>query len=281
MSSLEIRVDPGAMGFEPLDSSASGRTSTPTSRTDDWPAGSRPSRAAANSSGPLRRLPGPREGSRGHRRHDLAYLFDDQAITSIAVMMLYEEGRFDLNDDVGQWIDALKELASGPAARPRSPHRPGDRTVRVHHLLSQMSGLTYGFHYATRPTRSIASRATTSGSRPCRPRPGRTRLVLESLVFQPGSGWNYSVSVDVLVTDRDLERPELRVVPTRAGPRPLAMTDTDWYCPKRNGTAGDALRAPRGDSFPFEELAKGATHARVFTAVVGDWCRARVTTNDS
>ena len=47
-------------------------------------------------------------------------------ITSIAVMMLYEEGRFDLNDDVGQWIDELKEprvWAGGTAAKPSRSRR--------------------------------------------------------------------------------------------------------------------------------------------------------------
>ena len=40
------------------------------------------------------------------------------------------------------------------------------------------------------------------------------------------------------------------------------MTDTDWYCPEEKWDRLAMLYVPHGgDSFPYEELAKGATHA--------------------
>src|SRR5580658_7945173 len=67
-------------------------------------------------------------------------------IVGIAVMMLYEEGRFDLLDDVGQWILSFNELrvwVGGTAGSPETA--PAKGPIRVHHLLTHMSGLTYGF----------------------------------------------------------------------------------------------------------------------------------------
>jgi len=178
---------------------------------------------------------------------------------SIAVMMLYEEGRFDLNDDVGQWIDALKELASGPAARPRSPHRPGDRTG-AGAPFAQSNEWT-DLRLSLRPPDDEIYRIKGYDLRVrarCRPRPGRTRLVLESPGIPAGSGWNYSVSVDVL--GRLIEIWSGQSFESFLQERvlgPLAMTDTDWYCPREMGPPGDALRAPRWRLLPVRRARQG------------------------
>ena len=82
-------------------------------------------------------------------------------------------------------------------------------------------------------------------------------------MFQPGSGWNYSVSVDVL--GRLIEIWSGQSFESFLQDRvlgPLAMTDTDWYCPEDKWDRLAMLYVPHGgDSFPYEELAKGATHA--------------------
>ena len=141
MSSLEIRVDPSAMGVDPV-------------RLD---------RIAPHFDAYVedRRLPGwlvtvarggelvwSGKGGFRDREQNLAVTDDTiwriysmtKPITSIAVMMLYEEGRFDLTDDVGQWIEALEKeprvWAGGTAGPSRS--RPSSRCT-AHHLLSQMS----------------------------------------------------------------------------------------------------------------------------------------------
>jgi len=105
-----------------------------------------------------------------------------------------------LNDDVGQWIDALKEprvWAGGTAAKPLTV--PAIEPVRVHHLLSQMSGLTYGFHYAHPTDEIYRIKGYDFGFAPGADLAQAVHDWCSSpLVFQPGSGWNYSVSVDVL-----------------------------------------------------------------------------------
>jgi CubicO group peptidase (beta-lactamase class C family) len=186
-------------------------------------------------------------------------------ITSIAVMMLYEEGRFDLNDDVGQWIGALKEprvWAGGTAAKPLTV--PAIEPVRVHQLLSQTSGLTYGFHYAHPTDEIYRIKGYDFGFAPGADLAQAVHDWSTSpLRFQPGGGWNYSVSVDVL--GRLIEIWSGQSFESFLQERilgPLAMTDTDWYCPEEKWDRLAMLYVPHGgDSFPYEELAKGATHA--------------------
>ncbi len=68
-------------------------------------------------------------------------------ITSVAAMMLYEEGRLELTDPVSKFIPAFKDMrvfTGGSDQRPVTV--PAMEPVRVHHLLTHTSGLTYGFH---------------------------------------------------------------------------------------------------------------------------------------
>ncbi|MGB8195506.1 MAG: serine hydrolase domain-containing protein [Acidimicrobiales bacterium] len=265
MSSLEIRVDPSAMGLD-------------LARLD---------RIAPHFDAYVedRRLPGwlvtvarggelvwTGKGGYRDREKDLEVTDDTiwriysmtKPITSIAVMMLYEEGRFDLNDDVGQWIEELKEprvWAGGTAAKPITV--PAIEPVRVHHLLSQMSGLTYGFHY-THPTDEIyrAKGYDFGFAHGADLAQAVHDWCSSPLVFQPGSEWNYSVSVDVL--GRLIEIWSGQSFESFLQERvlgPLQMTDTDWYCPEEKWDRLATLYVPHGgDSFPFEELGKGATY---------------------
>jgi CubicO group peptidase (beta-lactamase class C family) len=176
MSSLEIRVDPLSLGFDPA------RLARIKPHFDKYVDDRRlPGWLATVSRGG--ELVWTDKGGFRDREKELDVTDDTiwriysmtKPITSIAVMMLYEEGLFDLNDDVGQWIDALKEprvWAGGTAAKPQTV--PAIEPVRVHHLLSQMSGLTYGFHYA-HPTEGLRLRVRAGRG----PRPGRPRLVFE------------------------------------------------------------------------------------------------------
>jgi len=71
-------------------------------------------------------------------------------ITSVAAMMLYEEGAFELKDPVSRFIPAFADqqvYVSGPPTAPVT--RPATEPMRIWHLLTHTSGLTYGFHYAT------------------------------------------------------------------------------------------------------------------------------------
>ncbi|MDX6418534.1 MAG: hypothetical protein QOG28_3154 [Trebonia sp.] len=153
-------------------------------------------------------------------------------ITSVATMMLYEEGRFELTDPVGKLIPAFSEVrvfTGGSDQRPVTV--PAIEPVRIHHLLTHTSGLTYGFHRNHPVDAMYRAAGFDLGDRP------KTTLAEACdlwaglpLLFQPGAEWNYSVATDVLG----------RVVEVASGQSldeffarrifgPLGMTDTGFY----------------------------------------------------
>jgi CubicO group peptidase (beta-lactamase class C family) len=121
-------------------------------------------------------------------------------VTSVAAMMLYEEGAFELKDPVSRWIPSFEasrvyRSGWGDRAEVSAAREP----VRVWHLLTHTSGLTYGFHRA-HPVDALYRAAGFDWGNP----PG---LDLAGccdvwaglpLLFEPGTEWNYSVSTDVL-----------------------------------------------------------------------------------
>src|SRR3954470_13868665 len=70
-------------------------------------------------------------------------------VTAVAAMMLWEEGAFELKDPVERFIPAFGEArvwTGGSQLKPTT--EPVTEPVRMWHLLTHTSGLTYGFHYA-------------------------------------------------------------------------------------------------------------------------------------
>ena len=67
-------------------------------------------------------------------------------VTSVAAMMLYEQGAFELTDPVSKFIPSFKDMrvfTGGSDQRPVTV--PATEPVRIWHLLTHTSGLTYGF----------------------------------------------------------------------------------------------------------------------------------------
>ena len=121
-------------------------------------------------------------------------------VTSVAAMMLYEEGAFELTDPVSAFIPSFADVrvyAGGSDLRPVTTAATGP--VRIWHLLTHTAGLTYGFH-RVHPVDAMYRAAGFEWSWP----PG-TDLAQACdiwaalpLLFQPGAEWNYSVATDVL-----------------------------------------------------------------------------------
>jgi CubicO group peptidase (beta-lactamase class C family) len=121
-------------------------------------------------------------------------------VTSVAAMMLYEEGAFQLGDPIATWLPEFAEprvYVAGSDLKPVTV--PATEPIRVWHLLTHMSGLTYGFHRA-HPVDAAYRGMGHEWSTP----PGADSAEVcrqwasVPLVFQPGSDWNYGVSTDVL-----------------------------------------------------------------------------------
>jgi CubicO group peptidase (beta-lactamase class C family) len=179
-------------------------------------------------------------------------------VTSVAAMMLYEEGAFDLNDPISRWLPEFAEprvYVKGSALRPLT--EPATEPIRVWHLLTHTSGLTYGFHHA-HPIDAIYRAAGYEWGTP----PGLDLAACSEawagfpLVFQPGSEWNYSVSTDVL--GRLVEAVSGKSLDEFFAERifgPLGMTDTGFWTEDVERLAALYLPAPgtklavRNDTF--------------------------------
>jgi CubicO group peptidase (beta-lactamase class C family) len=141
-------------------------------------------------------------------------------ITSVAFMMLVEEGRVELSDPVARYIPAWSNL--------RLREQPVTREMRIVDLLSHTSGLTYGIQYRTeidalyRKSLSMqpAGQALDEFT---------AELGALPLEFEPGTAWNYSVATDVLgFLIEKVSGQSLREFLKQRILGPLGMNDTDF-----------------------------------------------------
>ena len=121
-------------------------------------------------------------------------------VTSVAAMMLYEEGAFELGDPITKWLPEFAETRVYVAGSTQKPvTAPQVEPIRVWHLLTHMSGLTYGFHHAHPVDAMYRALGHECGTPPGADSAEVVRQWASMpLVFQPGSEWNYGVSTDVL-----------------------------------------------------------------------------------
>jgi CubicO group peptidase (beta-lactamase class C family) len=156
-------------------------------------------------------------------------------ITSVALMMLFEEGHFQLDDPVEKAIPAWKNLRVYVAGNhPAFATRPCERTMTIRHLLSHTAGLTYGFMERTNVDRAYRKLGIGTFGRS---HGGDLRDLVDLLAgvpleFSPGSAWNYSVATDVcgfLVEHFSGERFDSFLRRRIFGP--LKMEDTGFFVP--------------------------------------------------
>ena len=118
-------------------------------------------------------------------------------ITSVAMLMLLEQGVCRLADPVAEFLPAWSELrvydgGSPTAARTTAAHRP----MTIQDLFTHTSGLTYSW-MMTHPVDAMYRNAEI-GSRSISLTEMCARLAEIPLLFSPGTGWRYSVATDVL-----------------------------------------------------------------------------------
>jgi CubicO group peptidase (beta-lactamase class C family) len=156
-------------------------------------------------------------------------------VTSVAAMMLYEEGAFELKDPVHRYLPVFRDRRVFRSGSPTAPATdPSREPVRVWHLLTHTAGLTYGF-MRNHPVDAMYRAAGYEWDAP----PGTDLakmcedLAALPLLFEPGTEWNYSVATDVLG----------RLVEVWSGQRldrffaerifePLGMVDTAFFVPE-------------------------------------------------
>lgn len=205
-------------------------------------------------------------------------------ITSVAAMMLYEQGAFELSDPVSRFIPSFADPRVYTGGTPRTPlTRPAVEPMRIWHLLTHTSGLTYGFHnlhpvdamyraggheVGTPPGMDLAACCDAWSQFP--------------LLFDPGQRWNYSVATDVL--GRIVEVASGCSLPEFFRTRilePLGMHDTTFTVPPENANRlaelyeadarGKAVRSEHGHLAMREALMSSGGGGLVSSA--GDYHR--------
>ncbi|MBU6443703.1 MAG: beta-lactamase family protein [Alphaproteobacteria bacterium] len=155
-------------------------------------------------------------------------------ITSVAFMMLVEEGLVALDDPVHRFIPAWRDLGVFVAGVPGAfQTRRTSAPMRMIDLMRHTSGLTYGFQQ--RSNVDAAYRKLNIGTLEASPLnldDTIAALAQVPLEFSPGEAWNYSVSTDILgyLVGKISGLPFERFVKTRILD-PLGMADTDFQVP--------------------------------------------------
>lgn len=154
-------------------------------------------------------------------------------ITSVAFMMLVEEGRVALDDPVHKYIPEWAGLGVYQAGlTPQFLTRPTARPMQIVDLLRHTSGLTYGFQNRTNV--DAAYRAQKIGEIE---KAGTMATMIADLArmpleFSPGEAWNYSVATDVIgyLIEKISGEPFEQFLQQRIFD-PLGMTDTGFHVP--------------------------------------------------
>ena len=183
-------------------------------------------------------------------------------VTSVAAMMLWEAGKFDLDDPLEKFIPDFANLqVLKPEASSIDDTEAARSSITIRQLLSHTSGLSYGFI----EPESVIDKAYVEGGVNALATRGQTleglceALGKQPLVFQPGSYWRYSLATDVTA----------RLIEVISGQsfdehlkqyifEPLGMVDTDFYVPAEKQDRFSTMYRPEDFVDP---LAKGLVKA--------------------
>jgi len=183
-------------------------------------------------------------------------------VTSVAAMMLWEEGRFELTDPISNWLPEFAEprvYEKGSATQPYTV--PAREPIRVWHLLTHTSGLTYGFLQT-----SVVDALYRKAGHDLQPKDGIDLAQASRewaglpLLFEPGTAWGYGVSTDVLgrLVEVIAGVPLGDFLRTRIF-EPLGMKDTGWsVAPGEERMAALYIPGPDGRRVRYDAFGRYA-----------------------
>jgi len=197
-------------------------------------------------------------------------------ITSVALMMLHEQGHFQIDDPVHKLIPvpAWRDLRVYQVGNhPAFLTAPSERPMTVRDLMTHMSGLTYGFMERTNVDAAYRKLGIGTTDTPFE---GTLHDMVQLLAtlpleFSPGTAWNYSVSTDVLgylveVLSGERFDEYLR----RHIFEPLGMVDTGFHVPDESASRFAANYARRADkSLRVEDDPETSSYRRPATFFSG------------
>jgi CubicO group peptidase (beta-lactamase class C family) len=162
-------------------------------------------------------------------------------IAAVAAMILVEQGKLHLDQPIGEVLPAWRSMSvlDDPASSLAS--HPARHQITLRHLLTHTSGLTYQFMGTGPLARDYEAHGLLGGrvapavaaAQPQSLPEFADRLAREPLLAEPGTAWNYSVSLDLLgrVVEVAAGQPFDRFVDQRIL-RPLGMASTFWTVPR-------------------------------------------------
>jgi CubicO group peptidase (beta-lactamase class C family) len=165
--------------------------------------------------------------------HIFRMFSNTKLVTSLAILLLMEDGKLKLDDPVATYIPALgKRQVLRAGATQLNDVEPAKTPITIRHLMTHTSGLSYGvfdpgslmfntYNQAgvLSPTTSLAEMVKVLAELP--------------LAFQPGTQWEYSVATDVLGHVVELVSGEsFGAFLSHRIFGPLAMIDTDFWVPE-------------------------------------------------
>jgi methyl acetate hydrolase len=170
-----------------------------------------------------------------------------KAVTSVAIMMLADEGKLKLDDDVAKYLPKYKDplvISKFNPADGSYETRPAKRPITIRHLLTHTSGIGYGF--ASQTVATVTQKS------------GKTELDIP-LLFDPGESWAYGASTRVLgnvveaISGQKIDAfLESRIL------KPLGMQDTGYLVPQSKYPRVVAVNQ-RGNDGKFTERPAQAT----------------------
>jgi CubicO group peptidase (beta-lactamase class C family) len=153
-------------------------------------------------------------------------------ITGVAMMILFEQGKWQLNDPVAKYIPEFAKLkVYGTDANNNVVMKDQAHPVTMRELMSHTGGFTYGY-FSNTPVDKMQIEADLLN-------PNNTldefikRVAKLPLNAQPGSEWHYSISVDIQgYIVQKLSGMPFEDFLERHIFKPLGMVDTGFYVPK-------------------------------------------------
>jgi CubicO group peptidase (beta-lactamase class C family) len=192
-------------------------------------------------------------------------------ITSVALLMLYEEGKFQLSDPLEKYIPAFKgvQVLAGMDGD-RMLLTPARRPPTIHDVFRHTAGFSYGFNPQDPIDRAYAQNGVNFDAAPSLKQLVAVDLPKVPLLYQPGDRWVYSVAHDVQAYLVEL----FSGMPFDDFCRerifePLGMADATFGVPRSVVARYTANYAPREQGNPASGLVQVETREGVAAAASG------------
>ncbi|MDP3489885.1 MAG: serine hydrolase domain-containing protein [Phenylobacterium sp.] len=178
-------------------------------------------------------------------------------ITSVAALMLMEQGRLKLDDPITRWAPEFADMQVLNAADgPLDQTTPATRDITIEDLMTHRAGLAYGFTSMGPIAQAHEKALGPALGTPLTPDEWMKRLGGLPLSYQPGARFHYSHATDVLgfIVARIEGKPLDQVLQDRVF-GPLSMTDTAFHVPPEKLDRAAGLYRINPETDVMEEVA--------------------------